>query len=161
MSLQNLNIYWTRSSSLVAWSPRRPDISRHHRPTCRREQLLHGRIAVQHQRHDRGTAAEGGRRVSHTIATQRCSAVWLRYRVAMRFVLEGSLLKARAWNRSLPEPTTWSVQATDTSLAGAGNTGIRAMLEAGNVNVLPVSYGFDTLTVQVTNRTYQELLEGD
>jgi hypothetical protein len=44
----------------------------------------------------------------------------------MRFQVEGSTLRARAWADGTAEPTTWAHSVEDTRLAGAGAVGIRA-----------------------------------
>lgn len=80
---------------------------------------------------------------------------------AVRFRLQGELLRARAWNRSLAEPTAWQITTIDTSLVDTGDVGTRVTLETGNSNVLPVTFAYDNMTVFVTDRSYQELLEGD
>ena len=64
---------------------------------------------------------------------------------AIRFRFEGTSLKARAWNRALTEPTTWTLETTDASLAAAGQIGVRTILETGNTNTLPVTFAFDDL----------------
>jgi hypothetical protein len=44
----------------------------------------------------------------------------------VRFQLEGSSLRARAWKRGTTQPTTWTATATDSSLASAGTVSIRS-----------------------------------
>ncbi|MGW2209904.1 hypothetical protein [Streptomyces sp. NPDC001781] len=64
------------------------------------------------------------------------------YRV--RFQVQGSTLRARAWRASDPEPaSTWHVVATDTSLTAAGSIGVRSILDSANTNTLPVTASYD------------------
>lgn len=80
---------------------------------------------------------------------------------AMRFMVVGSTLRARAWNRSTTEPAVWQLEVVDGSLSPAGDVGVRVVRTAGNTNPGTVSFFYDNLTVRVVNRTYRELLEGD
>jgi hypothetical protein len=79
----------------------------------------------------------------------------------MRFMVVGSTLRARAWNRSLTEPAVWQLEVVDGSLSPAGDVGVRVVRTLGNTNPGTVSYFYDDLTVNEVDRTYQELLEGD
>lgn len=63
----------------------------------------------------------------------------------LRFQIEGTALRARAWNRSLAEPDVWHVTGTDTSLTSGVRVGFRTNLEAGNTNGLPVPFSADGL----------------
>ncbi|MFB7776931.1 hypothetical protein [Streptomyces bauhiniae] len=68
------------------------------------------------------------------------------YRV--RFQVQGSTLRARAWRASDPEPaSTWHVIASDTALAGAGSIGVRTILDSTNTNTLPVAASYDDFTL--------------
>lgn len=66
---------------------------------------------------------------------------------SVRVQAVGNHLRARAWNRSTSEPTLWQVEAEDATFPGAGQVAVRAMLEAGNTNSLPVTFSFDGLSV--------------
>ncbi|MFD4788794.1 hypothetical protein ACFWN1_17375 [Streptomyces sp. NPDC058459] len=62
----------------------------------------------------------------------------------MRFQVQGSTLRARAWRASDPEPASaWHVVATDTSLTAAGSIGVRSILSSANTNTLPVVAAYD------------------
>ncbi|MEV8042468.1 hypothetical protein AB0P02_01305 [Streptomyces griseoluteus] len=64
------------------------------------------------------------------------------YRV--RFQVQGSTLRARAWRASDPEPaSTWHVVATDSALTAAGSIGVRSILDSANTNSLPVVAAYD------------------
>ncbi|MFD6024564.1 hypothetical protein [Streptomyces griseoluteus] len=64
------------------------------------------------------------------------------YRV--RFQVQGSALRARAWRASDPEPASaWHVIATDTALTAAGSIGTRSILDSANTNTLPVTVSYD------------------
>lgn len=61
----------------------------------------------------------------------------------LRFRLEGSLLRAKAWLASAAiEPDTWQVRAVDTDLDNSRDVGVRSILFTGNTNVNPV-HSFD------------------
>lgn len=49
----------------------------------------------------------------------------------IRFSVKGSTLFAKIWQTSAPEPASWMVTTTDTSLSTAGNAAIRVVLQAG------------------------------
>lgn len=70
------------------------------------------------------------------------------YRV--RFQGSGAALKARAWEVGQLEPGLWQVEATDSTLTGAGSIGCRSIANTGNTNVSPVvSYdNFDLVNPQ-------------
>ncbi|MGW3110563.1 hypothetical protein [Streptomyces sp. NPDC001091] len=64
------------------------------------------------------------------------------YRI--RFQVQGSTLRARAWRAADPEPaSTWHVIATDTSLTAVGQVGVRSILDSANSNSLPVTASYD------------------
>jgi RHS repeat-associated protein len=48
------------------------------------------------------------------------TAYWIRFRA------EGTTLSARIWEDGTAEPTSWTVQVTDSSISGPGRAGIRA-----------------------------------
>jgi len=64
---------------------------------------------------------------------------------AVRFQMEGTTLRGRAWNRSTAEPDTWNVTSTDASFSSGTRIGMRTNLETGNSNTLPVTFAFDNL----------------
>lgn len=61
----------------------------------------------------------------------------------VRFNVTGSTLSAKLWQVGQPEPTAWSVQATDTSITAAGAVGIRSILSSTNTNTLPVTFSYE------------------
>jgi hypothetical protein len=59
----------------------------------------------------------------------------------VRFQVTGSLVQAKAWLASNPEPGGWQVSATDTSLTAAGSIGCRSLRQTANTNAnLVVSF---------------------
>lgn len=81
--------------------------------------------------------------------------------LAMRVQIRGTLVQVRVWDSAGTEPIlTWHNSMTMTGLS-IGAVGFRSVLQAGNTNVLPVNITYDNFTVTATDRTYQELLEGD
>lgn len=58
--------------------------------------------------------------------------------VRLRFKLDGTSLKARAWLPSSPEPEFWMCSTTDSSFTGQEAPGCRSLLETGNTNVSPL-----------------------
>lgn len=80
---------------------------------------------------------------------------------AMRFQIRGDVIRARAWDNTTSEPTTsWQSSFTVAGLT-EGAVGVRTILQGGNTNVLPVNMTFDNFTVVETERSYQDLLEGN
>lgn len=71
--------------------------------------------------------------ITHTVNTK----------YSIRFSCQGSQLKTRLWLASNPEPSTWTLTATDTDITAAGAVGVSSLLFTGNTNVLPVVYSFD------------------
>lgn len=81
--------------------------------------------------------------------------------LAMRMRLRGNLLQARVWDSAGTEPIlTWHNSMAVSGLS-VGAVGFRTILQVGNTNVLPVNMTFDNFEVTATDRTYQELLEGN
>lgn len=65
----------------------------------------------------------------------------------IRFQLEGTALRAKAWPRSLAEPGRWHVTATDSVLTAAGAVGVRSILDNANTNPLPVTVAIDNFEI--------------
>lgn len=63
-------------------------------------------------------------------------------RIAMRFQVEGTSLRARAWDNTTTEPTGWQVELEHTGL-DYGAVGIRSLLQSGNTNTPPVIFTYD------------------
>lgn len=76
------------------------------------------------------------------------------YRI--RFQIEGSSLRAKAWQVGDAEPLAWQAQATDTALSGGPDVGIRSILFTGNTNVTPVT-SYDNLFVTTVADNRQTL----
>jgi len=51
---------------------------------------------------------------------------------SLRFRAVGATLFARAWQSTMPEPTTWMVTITDTSLT-AGQVGVRVVIQTNSI----------------------------
>jgi hypothetical protein len=66
-------------------------------------------------------------------------------RINMRFMGQGSLLKAKVWPLSDPEPITWDLEITDTSIT----TGTRAGVGAQSRTNLGNTIAFDNLRITV------------
>lgn len=69
---------------------------------------------------------------------------------SVRFSGQGTTLKARVWRTSDPEPDTWHVTATDTSLVAGTRIGLRTVLATGTSNN-PVVFSFDNLRTAVAS----------
>ncbi|WP_128818031.1 poly-gamma-glutamate hydrolase family protein [Streptomyces sp. S063] len=67
-------------------------------------------------------------------------------RVAVRFQLAGSALRAKAWQAGTAEPAGWQLETTDTDLTAAGEIGLRTILSSANTNVLPVTASWGEFT---------------
>jgi hypothetical protein len=65
----------------------------------------------------------------------------------IRFQLDGSALRAKAWRASQAEPGIWQATATDTALTAAGSVGTRSVLGPGNTNPLPVAFSYDNFEI--------------
>lgn len=68
----------------------------------------------------------------------------------LRFQAVGSDLRFKVWDTATSEPTSWSVEATDTDLTAAGRFGFRTRLSTGNTNVLPYEAYYDSLNADAT-----------
>ncbi|MGW3936434.1 alkaline phosphatase D family protein [Streptomyces phaeochromogenes] len=65
----------------------------------------------------------------------------------LRFQVEGSALRAKAWPRGVTEPGRWLVTATDTALTAAGSIGVRSILDATNTNTPPLTVAIDNFEI--------------
>lgn len=61
----------------------------------------------------------------------------------IRFQVNGSTLRAKAWQDGTTEPAGWQVETTDTDLTEAGSVGMRSILSSANTNALPVVAAWD------------------
>ncbi|AVH57892.1 MULTISPECIES: hypothetical protein [Streptomyces] len=57
--------------------------------------------------------------------------------VRVRFQVQGSVLRAKAWRATDAEPGAWHIEATDTALTAANQIGTRSISGAGNTNTNP------------------------
>lgn len=70
----------------------------------------------------------------------------------IRFQLDGSTLRAKAWPKTVAEPVNWHATVTDTALTAAGSLGMRSLLSSANTNTLPVAASWDNLQLSTTQR---------
>ena len=74
----------------------------------------------------------------------------------VRFQLEGTSLRARAWKLGTTEPTTWTATATDSSITAAGNIGIRST-NSGTTSLPTVAFeGFRVQSVGMTVHAFMK-----
>ncbi|MEU0809509.1 alkaline phosphatase D family protein [Streptomyces sp. NPDC005970] len=71
---------------------------------------------------------------------------------AIRFRLDGSTLRAKAWPRTVAEPAGWHATVTDTALTAAGSVGVRSSVSSLNTNTLPVAASWDNFQLLTTQR---------
>ncbi|GGV86691.1 hypothetical protein GCM10010294_67610 [Streptomyces griseoloalbus] len=81
--------------------------------------------------------------------------------VRVRWQGTGSTLRARIWADGRTEPDAWHVTATDTSLAAAGQIGMRTILSSDNTNTLPVTVRWSGLEVSASPGEYPQDLPFD
>lgn len=68
--------------------------------------------------------------------------------IQLRAEVIGNVFRARAWDASGPEPTTWQINFTHATPAlREGPFGLRQILNAGNTNPLPVVLQWDNLSI--------------
>lgn len=67
-------------------------------------------------------------------------------RYKLRLAVVGTLVSAKLWLSTVPEPIGWQLSFTDTSLSAFGARGVRAVLATGNTNTPPVLVTVDDLT---------------
>lgn len=70
----------------------------------------------------------------------------------IRFQLDGTTLRAKAWPTSQAEPARWQATVTDTSLTAAGSVGVRSVLDGSNTNTLPVTATYDNFEITTPQR---------
>lgn len=66
---------------------------------------------------------------------------------SVRFQVQGSRLRVKAWLASQPQPDAWTSTATDTALTSGTLAGTASRLEPGNTNTLPFVFSFDNFVV--------------
>lgn len=66
----------------------------------------------------------------------------------VRFVLQGSNIRAKAWRIQDTEPTQWMCESVDTDLTAAGDVGTRSYVSPTNTNTLPVVLTFDDMYIR-------------
>lgn len=67
--------------------------------------------------------------------------------IRVRFQGTGTALKAKAWLASLPEPSLWAIEATDSSITAAHQIGTRSVKATGNTNGATVEIRYDNFDV--------------
>jgi hypothetical protein len=60
--------------------------------------------------------------------------------ITVRTQVIGTKLRAKVWDSSVNEPTSWLLQATDTNIAGLAGIGLRVIANTGNTNSSPTAY---------------------
>lgn len=65
----------------------------------------------------------------------------------IRFQINGSTIKVKAWKASDPEPGGWNTKVNDTQFTTAGSFLFRGLLFAGNTNTLPVLLKWDDVEI--------------
>lgn len=70
----------------------------------------------------------------------------------LRFQLEGSTLRAKAWPKAVAEPDSWQATVTDTSHTAAGSVGVRTVMSSLNTNTLPVAVSYDNFEITTPQR---------
>lgn len=76
-------------------------------------------------------------------------------RYAVRFLVEGTLYKAKIWPADDPEPFEWQWSARTNANYGPGSVTVRSGVAGGNTNV-PVTFTYDELEVR-SPRFYGEI----
>lgn len=64
-------------------------------------------------------------------------------RFTLRYQLEGSTWRAKAWPATDPEPDLWTVTATETPVLSFGRIGVSAVTDGATTNPLPLLIQFD------------------
>jgi hypothetical protein len=77
-----------------------------------------------------------------------------------RLQLTGTTLRAKFWLAANSEPTTWTLEATDSSLVTGNNIALRSMVPTGTTNE-PILYSFDNLdSIDVDYAIVDRTLDG-
>jgi hypothetical protein len=63
----------------------------------------------------------------------------------VRYRIQGTTLRARAWKEGTSEPSTWTIDTTDTDLSSGGNVALGAAANSAHTN--DVTVGIDDVTV--------------
>lgn len=92
------------------------------------------------------TRIVGGAPFAHP-SVQVATGVGANVPIAVRFQGQGSLLRARAWLSTDPEPAEWHTSVTETDLTARGLCGVRSRVLAGNTNALPLVVAWDNFTM--------------
>nr|MDT0658021.1 hypothetical protein [Micromonospora sp. DSM 115978] len=82
---------------------------------------------------------------ARTLGANSANDVW---RVWLKIV--GGYIRAKCWNltTSQPEPRGWTILGSDTDLTAGTQLGLMSRLESGNTNTTPVTWSWDSLTIQ-------------
>jgi hypothetical protein len=132
----------------VALVARRTDNSNYYRAEIR--ELLTGQVEV---RIEKAVAPNPATPIgtSAIVGTYTTNDWWY-----LRFQVEGTSLRARAWKAGTTEPTTWQATATDSSLTAAGNVSIRSANSGSTVNPTVL---FDDFRVQSVGMTVHAFMK--
>jgi hypothetical protein len=65
--------------------------------------------------------------------------------INVRFMLNGTAIKAKVWKASALEPNTWTVSGTDSDISTAGSISWASQVGSGSTNTLPVTAQYDNL----------------
>jgi hypothetical protein len=87
-----------------------------------------------------------------TVATHTGAA---NLQVSVEAYVQGSNLYAKAWPAADPEPSTWTVEATDTALTTGNFAGLGSRRETGNTNA-SLAFAFDSFTAAAVALTATE-----
>lgn len=82
------------------------------------------------------TGIDGGAVV---VGTGHVAADWWTIRISVR----GNRVRAMAWLRGTPAPTSWQIAVTDTDLTTGTKAALLSRLETGNTNTLNVTASWD------------------
>jgi len=69
-------------------------------------------------------------------------------RYTMKFQTSGTDLRMKVWRTGRPEPATYTVSITDSSLSAAGALGVRSNLLTGNTNSTPFVINYDSYSYE-------------
>ena len=74
----------------------------------------------------------------------------------VRFQLQGTALRARAWAQTSTEPTTWAIDTTDSTVTGPGSVSIRSSNSPSSVRPTVSFEGFQVQSVGMTVHAFMK-----
>lgn len=80
---------------------------------------------------------------SYTVPVTHVAGTFIR----VRFQLQGTALKAKAWPASGVEPSAWNIETTDSDITAATQIGTRSVKATGNTNSAAVEMRYDNFDV--------------